>query len=115
MSSRLFHRSFLQVPRRTITLLVLMTYLCVGALHGLCDLELSKPSGSVVVSLVQEGTGHSDAGIVADHHCHGCFSVSVPAPLTFATISEVPMKLSFYQDADRRVFFGGIDLPPPKA
>jgi len=111
----LFQRSFLQAPRRAVTLLVLMVYLCVGALHGLCDLELSKPSGSVAVSLVQEGTGHSDTGLVADHHCHGCFSVSVPAPITSATISEMPMKLSFRQDADRRGFFGGIDLPPPKA
>lgn len=115
MSSRLFHRNFLHVPRRALTLLVLMAYLCVGALHGLCDLNVSKSSGSVVVSLVQEGTGHSDTGIVADHHCHGCFSVSMPAPITSATIGEMPVKLALHHDAERRSFSDGIDLPPPKA
>lgn len=116
LSSRLFHRNCLYVPRRALTLLVLMAYLCVGALHGLCDLDVSKPSGAVVASLVQEGTGHSDRGIVADHHCHGCFSVSVPSPMaSAATISEMSVKLSFHHDAERRSFSDGIDLPPPKA
>lgn len=111
----MFHRSFLHVPRRALTLLVLMAYLCVGALHGLCDLKVSKSSDSVVVSLVQEGGGHSDTGIVADHHCHGCFSVSVPASVaSSAVIGEIPVKLSFHHDAERRSFSDGIDLPPPK-
>jgi hypothetical protein len=44
------------------------------------------------------------------------FSVSVPAPIaTSATIGEMPVKLAFYHDAERRSFADGIDLPPPKA
>jgi hypothetical protein len=120
LPSRPFHRNILHSARKVATLLVLIAYLCVGALHGLHDLEGTAPSGAtglslVQVSLVQDGSSHAPAGIVADHHCHGCFSVSVPAPTAFAAISEMPAEVPSHHDANRRSFSDGIDLPPPKS
>jgi hypothetical protein len=56
----------------------------------------------------------SGKGVAAEHHCHGCFSVSVPTPLLASAAIEpkaatIPQPLLRNSD-----LVPGIDTPPPK-
>ena len=107
----------LAIPRRVrgaLALFVLTMYLVGGVLHGLCDLDVTNASGRVAISLVDRGVGHSEKGVVADHHCHGCFSVSVPAPVIGAMEVMPVVKILTLFDTDRRGVQPGIEPPPPK-
>jgi hypothetical protein len=114
--ARKFHERLMRFSRKAVVVLVLATYLFAGALHGLCDIDLTNPSGSVVVSMSDKaaGTGDGDKGLVAEHHCHGCFSVSVPSPMTTASVVEMVNEVVFHHDVEPRGVTHGIDLPPPK-
>jgi hypothetical protein len=107
----------LAMPRRVrgaLALFVLAVYLFGGVLHGLCDLDVTNASGRSVISLADKDIGHSEKGVVADHHCHGCFSVSLPAP-AFGAMKVMPaVKVVAALDAGRRGLPPGIDPPPPK-
>lgn len=106
----------LRIPRRVrgaLALLVLTVYLVGGMLHGLCDLDVTNASGGPVISLVDDG-GHSESGVLADHHCHGCFSVSVTARVVDAAGVMPTMKVAAMSDVVRRGLPPGIDPPPPK-
>lgn len=107
----------LAIPRRmrgALALFVLTMYLVGGVLHGLCDLDINNASGKTVISLIDKGVGHSEKGVVADHHCHGCFSVSVPAPAVGAAEVIPTVKIVTFFDTDRRGVPPGLDPPPPK-
>lgn len=107
----------LAMPRRVrgaLALFVLAVYLFGGVLHGLCDLDVTNASDRTVISLADKDSGHSEKGVVADHHCHGCFSVSLPAP-AFGAMEVMPtVKVVAALDAGRRGLPPGIDPPPPK-
>ncbi len=105
--------SFLRVPRRIVAALVVAIYVLAGALHGLCDLDVANPSGKIVISLADKSTDHSEKGALG-HHCHGCFSVSVPAPVTAAVNIEPIRKAVVTNVVLRRGLPPGIDPPPPK-
>jgi hypothetical protein len=93
---------------------VLAMYLIAGALHGVCDLDVTN-SSSKIVSLADKSTSHSDKGTSADHHCHGCFSVSVPAPPTVVAAFMIPAgKVMQEPRIARPGKTPGIDPPPPK-
>jgi hypothetical protein len=108
----------LALPRRlrgALALFVLTTYLLGGVLHGLCDLDVTNVSGDGVISLAAKGTaGHSDSGVIADHHCHGCFSVSVPVPAIGAGDVMPTEKVIASREIGRRGLSPGLDPPPPK-
>lgn len=107
----------LYIPRRVrgvLVLFVLTMYLLGGVLHGLCDLDVTNASGGVAVSSIDKGVGHSEKGVVADHHCHGCFSASVPAPVIGATEVMPTVKIVTFFDTDRGGVPPGLDPPPPK-
>ena len=95
--------------------MLMFVYLLGGSLHGLCDLDVTKPVSSMEKSVaVAKDVGSSSQGVVADHHCHGCFSVSIPTPsLVSASIdlavSIVPAKQWFGTGSTL-----AIDTPPPK-
>lgn len=93
---------------------VLTMYLFGGVLHGLCDFDVTNVSGKTVVSLVDKGLGHSEKGVAADHHCHGCFSVSMPAPVMGTAVVVATVKVAPVLDVVRRGLPPGIDPPPPK-
>lgn len=100
--------------RGAMTILVLAMYLVAGVLHGVCDLDVTNPSSKAVISLAEKGASHSDKGSSADHHCHGCFSVSVPAPLVAAVTVMPAVKVVPTLQVERRGLPPGIDPPPPK-
>lgn len=112
-SVRYQRSSSLRVLRRIVAALVVTLYIITGALHGVCDLDVTNPMGKIVVSLADKSAGHTEKNAVG-HHCHGCFSVSVPTPVT-AAVGTVPthnvVVASLVLGRGRAP---GIDLPPPK-
>lgn len=94
--------------------LVLGVYLLAGVLHGVCDLDVTNPSGKTVISLADKGFGQSDKAPPADHHCHGCFSVSVPAPVVIALVVERTHDVAVARVILRSGISPGFDPPPPK-
>jgi hypothetical protein len=101
--------------RGAMAMFVLGMYLIGGVLHGVCDLDVTNSSGKAVISLLDKSTGHPENGGTAEHHCHGCFSVSVPAPVTVSAVDVMPtVKVVPALQVARRGLPPGIDLPPPK-
>jgi hypothetical protein len=93
---------------------LIVAYLLSGALHHCFDIDVTAPEGRVVVSMTPEHTDTNGHGTVADHHCHGCFSVSLPSPPSLAVTitpegAAIPRVLSRASD-----LVPSIDTPPPK-
>lgn len=89
-------------------------YLVAGVLHGVCDLDVTNPSSNILISMDGKSTGHSETGSVAGHHCHGCFSVSVPFPAVAAVVMMPAAEVVPLVEVARRGLPPGIDPPPPK-
>jgi hypothetical protein len=102
--------------RRLIAVLVLMAYVVGGALHSYCGLDVAVPSGESIVALVNSHAhdAQPDEDIVAGHHCHGCFSVSMPAPLGVAAPLKMQPRPVLSREIVRSGAEAGIDPPPPK-
>lgn len=100
--------------RRAMAMLVVGMYLVAGLLHGVCDLDVTNPSSNVLISMDGKSTGHSEKGSVADHHCHGCFSVAVPFPAAAAVAVMPAVEVAPVVEIVRRGLPPGIDPPPPK-
>lgn len=101
--------------RGLAALFMIVTYLLAGALHGLCDVEASNTFGRTAVSVsITRKAGSDDKGFAAEHHCHGCFAVSVPSPLlTSSAIKPRSVMLAQPETFASGVILG-IDTPPPK-
>jgi hypothetical protein len=75
--------------RRILAVLIAISYLVSGVLHGLHDLDVTNPSGtSEVASALDVSTGHADHKAMPGHHCHGCFSVTVVQPARTQALTE---------------------------
>jgi hypothetical protein len=99
---------------RIAVVFLIVAYLLSGALHHCFDIDVTAPEGRIVVSMTPDPADTSGPGMVAEHHCHGCFPVSLPSPpLLAATIAPagaaIPKVLSRASD-----LVPGIDTPPPK-
>jgi len=104
---------FLRPPRKIAAVFVMAMYLLAGALHTLCDLDVTNASDNTAIS-INKDVGQSEKGVVAEHHCHGCFSVSVPAP-AIAEVGVMPTrKAVVLRDTQRQGIAPGIDPPLPK-
>jgi hypothetical protein len=112
--ARIFHHGLLRISRRAMVMIMLATYIFGGAMHGLCGLDVTNSSGASLVSLAEKGVNHSDKGVVAEQHCHGCFSVSIPAPIVAGAFTEIATRHVVRHDVARRGLPPGIDPPPPK-
>lgn len=113
-----FHRNrrmrFLRRPSRMLIALVVGLHLIAGALHGLYDLDVASPSGTTIASTNKDGA-QSEKGIAAEHHCHGCFSVSIPAPVTVVADLKPARDIAILREVQHRGLAPGIDPPPPKS
>jgi hypothetical protein len=107
--------SHLRAPRGIAVVFLVVAYLLAGALHEFLDMDVTAPGGRIVaVMSPSKDADKSGQGTAAEHHCHGCFSVSVPAPVLASVaiepkIAVIPPPLSGNSDLVR-----GIDTPPPK-
>lgn len=96
-------------------MLLMVAYLLAGALHGLCDLDVTTPSGNGVITMAAaKDVDTFGKGIAAEHHCHGCFSVAMlmalPASATIAS-KAAAIRQPPSRNSD---LVPGIDTPPPK-
>ncbi|MBO4221625.1 hypothetical protein [Bradyrhizobium neotropicale] len=97
-------------------MLVMTVYVLASALHGFCDLDVPNASDRTIISLVGKDVGHSsEKGVVADHHRHGCFSVSVSTPVTAGVELKVAREANLLRDIQRHGLLPGLDPPPPKS
>jgi hypothetical protein len=108
-----FHRLCASRNRIAVVFLI-VAHLLSGALHECFDMDVTAPKGQIVVSLSPVHTDTNGPGMVAEHHCHGCFPVSLPnPPLLAVTIAPeaaaIPRVLSRASD-----LVPGIETPPPK-
>jgi hypothetical protein len=107
--------SRLRSVRGLMAACIMVAYLLSGAMHGLCDLDVTNPSGkSEIASLLGNKAGHSEHKGLAEHHCHGCFSVALPQPV----LSVVVLELSGAPNWTLPAAIVGLDpdteAPPPK-
>lgn len=94
---------------------LIVAYLLSGALHEFLDMDVTAPGGRIVVAMSSaKDTDPSGKSVPAEHHCHGCFSISVPAPVVASATMEPKVA------AISQPLFGNsdlvpvIDTPPPK-
>lgn len=107
------HRLCVSRSRIAVVFLI-VAHLLSGALHQCFDMDVTAPNGQIVVSMSPVHTDTNGPGLVAEHHCHGCFPVSLPyPPLLAVTIAPEttanPRVLSRASD-----LAPGIETPPPK-
>lgn len=103
--------------RGLAVVLLLLSYLSVGVLHAACETDITGSNtghGSVVLMTASKAVDQSDKAINADHHCHGCFSVSMPHPATIAVAAILTPRLIVARTFDHHGLVPGVDPPPPK-
>jgi hypothetical protein len=115
-SSRSASRRSLRSPRGLFAVLLTLAYLVAGGLHSFCDIDVTgvHPSGTVVSATTAADSDASGKHAIADHHCHGCFSVSLPAlpavsRAAGAASRTIVQPVSHQTDTTPR-----LDTPPPK-
>lgn len=113
-SATKFSLTLSRSSRGIVAVLVLIAYIASGVLHGLYDVGVTNTSGQTVVSLLKDKMGQPDKGTLVEHHCHGCFSVSVPSSIGPIVVLKPARKMVAARSADLRVVHRGIDPPPPK-
>ena len=113
-SATKFRLTLSRSSRGIMAALVLIAYIVSGVLHGVYDVDVTNPSGQTVISLLKSKTGQSDKGAIVEHHCHGCFSVSVPNSVGPVVVLKPARKMVAARSAELRVVHSGIDPPPPK-
>ena len=98
--------------------LLTLAYVLSGVLHGLVDVGVAIRSGSASAIVLMDGKDSQSPewGLVADHHCHGCFSVSVPAPAQQAELA-LDLKIAELPKSAAPLYgnVSGLDPPPPKS
>ena len=93
----------------------MLAYLLSGALHGIYHLDVTNPSGKPeITSLVGSSAGHPEQKGLAEHHCHGCFSVAVPQPVLVVTADELLAAPNTHRQPALVSVVPATDPPPPK-
>lgn len=100
--------------RALMAVLVTLAYLLSGALHGLHDIDVTHPAGHSDIASTLDTAGHQDHKALADHHCHGCFSVTVAQPAQSEAVIELVAAPNPHRDRDITGIVPETDSPPPK-
>ncbi len=101
--------------RRIAALCLMIAYLLAGTLHGACDLDVAHASaGKPEIASLLDKAGHSDQRGIADHHCHGCFSVAVPQLQLAAVPAEIVAATDWPIPAISAGILSESDSPPPR-
>lgn len=105
----------LRSPRGIAAVFLMVAYLLDGTLHSLYDIDVTNPAGSsIVATQMNKDVDLSGKGLAVEHHCHGCFSVSVPIPVILATPLEPTSKLILARLTHDSGLAPGLDPPPPR-
>ncbi|MGJ5080691.1 hypothetical protein ACQR1F_15955 [Bradyrhizobium sp. HKCCYLS3013] len=101
--------------RRIAAACLMLAYVLAGALHGACDIDVAHPfAGKPEIASLLDRTGHTDQRGVADHHCHGCFSVAVPQPQLAAVPAEIVAAARWAVPLPGTAVKSESDSPPPR-
>jgi hypothetical protein len=102
--------------RGLLAVLVAVSYLFAGAVHGLCDIDVTSPSGgSEIASVLEDSSaGHAEHKALAGHHCHGCFSVAIAQSLHSTTAADVIAGPVAQQEPTLVGIAPDTTSPPPK-
>lgn len=101
--------------RRIASLCVLLAYLLAGALHGACDIDVAHSSaGKPEIASLLDKAGHADQRGIADHHCHGCFSVAMPQLQLAALPADIVAATDWASPLLRAGVLSERDSPPPR-
>ena len=101
--------------RATFAVFAMLLYLFSGALHAACHLDVTTPAGEKPRAIMTDHTaGHPGKADLADHHCHGCFSISIPAPAFASALLEPLATILPALQADASDLVPSLDPPPPK-
>jgi len=107
--------SRLRTPRGIAVVFLMLTYIFGGLVHGLTDAgAFNLPVSAEISTSVDSSDGHSDKGTVADHHCHGCFSVSKSTPPQVLATVELGIAPLALLQAGRWDRVPELDTPPPR-
>lgn len=99
-----------------MSVFLIVTYLLSVAVHRSLDLDVTNPTGSLVVWMIDNTTDGLETGAIIDHHCHGCFAVSVAAPpQQVMTVMEPKVAVLIRATAPLTDTVRGLDPPPPKS
>lgn len=104
----------MRLLRKALVMGLLAAYLVACVAHGFHDLDLTNPSHAVVVSIGEHGDHQSGKHAGGGHHCHGCFMVSMPTPITIAAAIEVVDQLVVQPEVQHHGQSRSLDPPPPK-
>lgn len=99
---------------RLAVVILIVTYLLSGASHHCLDMNVTAPEGQIVLSMASVHTDTDAPGILADHHCHGCFQVSLQDPPLLAVTIEPQAAVVLWVLARASDLVPSIDTPPPK-
>jgi hypothetical protein len=115
VTPRQFGTHRLRTLRGIAALCVVLAYLLTSALH-VCQSDVTAPaSGATTMSMPVTADNHSAGhALAADHHCHGCFSVAVPAPAMLAARAEPAVSRPSQPQTHVASLAPSIDTPPPK-
>ena len=100
--------------RRIAAALMMVAYLLAGVLHGACDLDVTNPTGQGAVTMSAAKDPDAAAkGMVAEHHCHGCFAVAMPLPPRVADRTEPAIAAPSFARPGGAGRAPLLDTPPP--
>lgn len=100
-----------------MAVLCTLVYLLAGALHGACDIDVTKPAlQGIAVMTAASDADHSaaDKALIADHHCHGCFSVSIATPVTASAPIAFAAPIVAVAQPDHVGTAPMLETPPPR-
>ena len=106
-----------QALRRVMAMLCTLVYLVAGALHGACEIDVTNPvpQGIAVMSVASDAAHNAaDKAIAADHHCHGCFSVSVATPASTSAPIAFAGPILTAPQPDHVGAAPMLETPPPR-
>jgi hypothetical protein len=116
LGTRTTGTSRLRSARGIAAVVVMLLFLCSGAVHACFDIDVAHPAGTLSVAALSN-SGHDSShehGLGADHHCHGCFSVAVPAPVHVAAAVAPIWRVVVQPHVHMTGQSPGTDTPPPK-
>jgi hypothetical protein len=106
----------LRHPRGIVAVLAMIAYLLAGLLHGVCDLDVTNPSGNTVIALpADDGAHQSGKAVAGEHHCHACFAVATPRPVQAVTRVEPAAAIRPRLTSRDSGLVPGLEPPPPKS
>lgn len=95
--------------------MLIASYLLSGVLHRFCERDIVNPvSGAVIMMSASNEADTAGKGVATEHHCHGCFAVSIPAPIKVAALMEPTAAVLPSLRAHESGHTVSLDTPPPK-